>query len=125
MSSRPLPILAAVVLLLFEAVTSLPIFWQSLFPGVEEPPPAFIYVGYVAGLACLVAVVGLWLLKPWGFWATLIAAVLTFLLAVPGLVDAPPELRGIIALTAVAAILIAILVALPASRRALASGGTG
>ena len=122
MGSRPLPILAAIVLLLFEAATNLPIFWESLFPGVEEPPAFFIYTGYVAGVACLVAAVGLWLLRPWSFWVTLIVALLNLLMALPGPVLAPPEIRGVIALTAVAAILIAVLVALPASRRALAPG---
>ena len=119
MRSPPLPVAAAAILLVLESLTGFQFLWDYLFPGVEGPPWFIVYPGYVVGVAGLVIAVGLWQLKRWSFWATIVDAVLSFLLAAPGLVAAPTELRGAITATAVLAVVIVALVLLPSSRRAL------
>src|SRR5829696_3514025 len=53
-------------------------------------PPAFIlYSGYVVGVVGLVAAVGLWMLKAWSYWTTIVVCALNFLLGAPGVVFAP------------------------------------
>jgi uncharacterized membrane protein (DUF2068 family) len=69
----------------------------------------------------LVVAVGLWMLKAWSYWATIVVCVLNFLLGAPGVVLAPgAALKAIIAVTEVVAVLIIVLVMLPDSRQALA-----
>ena len=130
MSPRPLPVTVAAILLVLLALSDFPWLFDFLFLGVEEPPasgvegpPAFIlYSGYVVGVVGLVVAVGLWMLKAWSYWATIVVCVLNFLLGAPGVVLAPgAALKAVIAVTEVVAILIIVLVVLPDSRRALAS----
>ena len=131
MSSRPLPVTVAAILLVLLALSDFPWLFDFLFLGVEqvavgevEGPPAFIlYSGYVLGVVGLVVAVGLWMLKAWSYWATIVVCVLNFLLGAPGVVLAPgAALKAVIAVTEVVAILIIVLVVLPDSRRALATG---
>ena len=128
MSPRPLPVTVAAILLVLLALSDFPwlfdLFFLTLFPvGDVEGPPAFIlYSGYVVGVVGLVVAVGLWMLKAWSYWATIVVCVLNFLLGAPGVVLAPgAALKAVIAVTEVVAILIIVLVVLPDSRRALAS----
>ena len=130
MSSRPLPVTVAAILLVLLALSDFPWLFDFFFLGVEqvavgevEGPPAFIlYSGYVVGVVGLVVAVGLWMLKAWSYWATIVVCVLNFLLGAPGVVLAPgAALKAVIAVTEVVAILIIVLVVLPDSRRALAS----
>ncbi len=120
MRSRPLPVTVAAILLVLVCLEDLPFPWLLLFPGVEEPPAFIIYSGIVLAIAGLVAAVGLWMLKKWSFWATIVICVLNFLLGAPGVVLAPTvAVRVNIAITEVVAVLIIVLVVLPSSRRAL------
>ena len=89
---------------------------------MEEPPAFVIYSGYVVGIVGLVVSVGLWMLKPWSYWATIVVCVLNFLAGAPGVIMAPgAALKAVIAVTEIVAVLIIVLVMLPDSRRALAS----
>src|SRR5919112_368391 len=126
-----MPLLAVIILLVLLALSDFPWLFDFLFLGVEqvevgevEGPPAFIlYSGYVLGVVGLVVAVGLWLLKAWSYWATIVVCVLNFLLGAPGVVLAPgAALKAIIAVTEVVAVLIIVLVMLPDSRQALATG---
>jgi hypothetical protein len=93
-----------------------------LFPMTVEPPAFILYSGYVLGIVGLVVAIGLWMLKKWSFWAAIIVCVLNFLFGLPGLLFAPgAALKAVIALTEVVAVLVIVLVMLPASRRALAA----
>ena len=124
MSPRPLPVTVAAILLVLLSLTNFPWLYDFLFAAGEfEGPPAFIlYSGYVLGVVGLVVAVGLWMLKAWSYWATIVVCVLNFLLGAPGVVLAPgAALKAVIAVTEVVAILIIVLVVLPDSRRALAS----
>src|SRR5215203_4499753 len=121
MSRRPLALSVAAILLVLLSLFNFPWPFELLFPGAEEPPAFVIYSGYVVGIAGLVAAIGLWMLKPWSYWATIVVCVLNFLLGAPGVVFAPgAALKVLIAVTEVVAVLIIVLVVLPDSRRALA-----
>src|SRR5215210_1102080 len=121
MNSRPLPVTVAAILLVLLSQFDFPWPYELLFPGVEEPPAFLNYLGYVVGVVGLVAAVGLWMLKPWSYWTTIVVCALNFLLGAPGVVFAPgAALKALIAVTMVVAILIVVLVVLPDSRRALA-----
>ena len=121
MSPRPQPVTVAAILLVLLSLFNFPWIYELLFPGAEGPPPALLYSGYVVGVVGLVAAVGLWMLKPWSYWTTIVVCALNFLLGAPGVVFAPgAALKALIAVTEVVAILIIVLVVLPDSRRALA-----
>jgi len=93
------------------------------FPGMEEAPAFVIYSGIVLGIVGLIVAVGLWMMKRWSYWATIVVSVLNFLLGAPGVVMAPGvALKAAIAVSEVVAVLIIVLVVLPSSRQALAAG---
>jgi hypothetical protein len=120
MRSRPLPVTAAAILLVLLSLFDFPLPYMLLFPGVEEPPAFVIYSGYVLGIVGLVTAVGLWMMKGWSLWATIVVCVLNLLLGAPGVVLAPTAaMRATVAVTEVVAVLIIVLVVLPSSRRAL------
>src|SRR5215212_2461991 len=120
MSPRPLAVTVAAILLVLLSLFDFPWPYEILFPGVEEPPAFLNYLGYVLGVVGLVAAVGLWMLKPWSYWTTIIVCVLNFLLGAPGVVLAPgAALKVLIAVLEVVAVLIIVLVVRPDSRRAL------
>jgi hypothetical protein len=122
MSSRPLPVIVAAILLVLLSLLDFPWPYELLFPGAEEPPAFILYSGYVVGIVGLVVAIGLWMLKPWSLWATLVVCVLNFLFGLPGLLFAPgAALKAVIALTEIVAVLIIVLVMLPISRRAFRS----
>ena len=120
MRPRPLPVMVAAILLVLLSLTNFPWLYELLFPGAEEPPAFILYLGYVVGVAGLVAAVGLWMLQKWSYWVTIVVCVLNFLLGAPGVIMAPgAALKAFIAVSEVVAVLIIVLVVLPDSRRAL------
>ena len=120
MRSRPLPLTVAAILLVLLSLFDFPLPWMLLFPGVEEPPAFVIYSGYALGIVGLVVAVGLWMMKAWSYWATIIVCVLNLLLGAPGVIMAPTAaVRATVAVTEVVAVLIIVLVVLPPSQRAL------
>ena len=122
MPSRPLPVIVAAILLVLLSLFNFPWPYEFLFPGAEEPPAFIIYSGYVVGIAGLVVAIGLWMLKPWSLWATIVVCALNFLFGLPGLLFAPgAALKALIAVTEIVAVLVIVLVMHPSSRRALAA----
>jgi uncharacterized membrane protein (DUF2068 family) len=102
------------------SLSNLPVFWTSLFPGAEEAPDWVIYSGYVLLALGLIASYGLWTLKRWSYRGSLVVAALNFLLAVPGLFEAPGVgLRVTIGVSALVALAIIALVLRPEARQAL------
>jgi hypothetical protein len=119
MRSRPLPVTVAAIIQALFSLLSLP---GPLLPGSEGVPAVVLYSGIVLGVGGLVASAGLWMLKKWGLWLTIIVNVLGALSAAPGLVVAPNAALGAAALVGVLiSVLILVLVVLPSSRRALAN----
>src|SRR5215217_1665038 len=122
MSPRPLAVTVAAILLVLLSLFDFPWPYEILFPEVEEPPAFVIYSGYVVGVVGLVVTVGLWMMKRWSYWATIVVCVLNFLSGAPGVIMAPgAALKAVVAVTEIVAILIIVLVMLPDSRRALAT----
>ena len=124
MRPRPLPVTVAAILLVLLSLTNFPWLYDFLFAAGEfEGPPAFIlYSGYVVGIVSLVVAVGLWMLKAWSYWATIVVCVLNFLIGLPPLLLLPgAALKAFFAVWEVVAVLIIVLVMHPTSRRALAA----
>jgi hypothetical protein len=123
MSPRPLPVTVGAILLVLLSLMNFPFPWWFLFPGVDEPPAFVVYSGIVVGLVGLVVATGLWMLKKWSLRAALIVCVINFVLGAPGVVMGPTAaLRATVLVTEVVAVLIIVLVVVPSSRRALATG---
>lgn len=85
MRTRPLTVTVAAVLL---ALLSLVNLLSPLFPS-EGVPSFVIYLGVVLGIVGLIAAGGLWVLKGWSVWLTIIVCVLNILSAAPGIAFAP------------------------------------
>jgi uncharacterized membrane protein (DUF2068 family) len=91
-------------------------------PGAEEAPAAIVYVSIVLGILGIVAAVGLWMMKPWSLWATIIVCVINILLNVFGLFAVPTfALQAFTAVQGLGFILALVLVVIPTSRHALAA----
>src|SRR5215210_8036195 len=119
MGTRPMPITVAVVL---QALFSLANLFSPLFFGSEDVPAVVIYGGVVLGIVGLVATFGLWMLRKWGVWLTIILSVLNILSAAPGVVVAPDAVLQVAAtITVVGYAVLIVLVILPTSRRAFAA----
>ena len=118
MRSRPQTVtVAAVVLVVFSLVNLI----SPLLPS-EGIPEFVIYLGVVLGIAGLAAAAGLWMLRKWSMWLTIVVSVVNFLSAAPGLAFAPNAALQVAAtITVVGSAIIIVLVVLPASRRALAT----
>jgi|SRR5215210_298998 len=118
MRSRPQAVTVAAVLL---ALFSLANLISPLLPS--EGVPAFvIYLGVVLGIAGIAAAAGLWMLKKWSIWLTIIVSALNLLSAAPGVAFAPNAALQVAAtITVVGSAIIIVLVVLPISRRAFAA----
>ena len=123
MRTRPLPVTVAAILMVIFSLMNFPGPWWYLVPGaVEETPMFVIYSGIVLGIVGVVAAVGLWMMKRWGLWLTIVVSVINILFNALGLVMAPgAALKAAIALQTIGFILTVVLVVLPDSRRALAA----
>ena len=123
MRSRPQAVTIAALLMALFSLMNFPGPWWYAVPGAMEQTPMFvIYSGIVLGIVGIVAAVGLWMLKTWSYWATIVVSVLNILLNVSGL--AMVQSGGLLALIAVQTIgfiLVIVLVVLPASRRTFAA----
>ena len=122
MRSRPQSVTVAAILLVLLSLFGFPWPWMLLFSGVENPPAFIYYSGIVLGIVGLLVAFGLWMLKTWSFWATIIVAVLNLLLGAPGIVLGPNAgIQVATAVLAVVTVLIIVLVVLPSSRGAFAT----
>ena len=122
MRSRPLPVtVAAILMALFSVLNNFPGPWWDAIPGVvEETPMIVVYVSYVLGIAGIVAAVGLWMIKTWGLWLSIVVSVLNILLNGFGVFAVlSGALQAALAVGAIGFVLTLVLVVLPSSRRAL------
>ena len=114
-TQRPLPVAIAIVLL---AVLSL---GNLLSPIILSEAGSAVYAIIVLGVLGLVAAGGLWMLKRWALWLTIVVSVLNILAAAPGLAFAQDLTGRALAMIGVVGFgLIILLVVLPNSRRAYA-----
>ena len=116
MHSRPETVSVASVLL---ALLSLP---NVLYPllALEGELLPLIYLTVVFGVAGLIAAAGLWMLKRWASWVSIVVCLLGGIFSwAPVIPQAPTALhRGLAAVVVVSSIIIIVLVVLPTSRRA-------
>jgi uncharacterized membrane protein (DUF2068 family) len=126
MSPRPVAVTVAAILMALFSLINFPGPWWYAVPGaMEETPMIVLYVGIVLGIGGLVAAVGLWMLKKWGWWATIIVSVINILLNLSGLAMVQSgALRAAIAVQTIGFILTIVLVVLPSARRALAASSS-
>jgi len=118
MHSRPQTVSAAAVLLALFSVLNL-LF--PLFP-IEGILASASYLAVVESAAGLAGAIGLWRLRKWGIWLTIIVSVLNLVDAAGGVVGAPNSALQVAAtLTVVGFVLIIVLVVLPSSRHAFRS----
>ncbi len=116
MRSRPPTVTVAAVLSALISLLNLPF---PLLPGSEGVPAVVVYGGVVLGVLGLVGAAGLWMLKRWGLWITVVVSVLNLLAAAPGIGGGPNAVLRTAALVGVVvSALIIVLVLLPTSRRA-------
>ena len=117
MRSRPLPVtVAAIVLALFS------VLYDLSFPlWAEEELPVFsVYLIVVVGVVGLVAAAGLWMLRRWGFFLTVIVSMLNILVAAPWIaVESQATGKLLAGVTTVGFALVLVLVMQSSSRRAL------
>ena len=118
--TRPTPVTVAAVLLALFSVLNLV---STLIPAFSNGVPAVVVYGSaVLGLVGLVAAYGLWTLRRWGLWLTIVLSVLNILSAAPGIAFAPTTVLFVAAIvTVVGFALIVVLVLVPTSRRAFAA----
>jgi hypothetical protein len=91
----------------------------STFMPMEGVPAFVVYLGIVLGVVGLVAAGGLWMLKRWALWLTIVVSVLNILSSAPGLAFAPtPTLRILATVGVVGFAVVVVLAVLPSSRRA-------
>jgi uncharacterized membrane protein (DUF2068 family) len=112
--TRPQTVTIAAILL---ALLSLANFLAPLM--LPAGAGSVVYLIIVLGVLGLVAAGGLWMLKRWALWLTIVVSVLNILAAAPGLVFAT-DLSGRVLATigVVGFALVILLVVLPGSRRA-------
>src|SRR5918912_4290932 len=112
MRSRPLPVVFAAILMALFSLMNFPGPWWYAIPGAMEETPMFvIYAGIVLGIVGIVTAVGLWMLKRWGLWLTIVVSVINILFNVLGLVMAPgAALKAAIAVQTIGFILTVVLV---------------
>src|SRR5215208_1823283 len=121
MSPRPQPLTVAAILLTLFSLMNFPGPWWYAVPGAAELTPMFVlYSGILLGVVGLVAAVGLWMMKTWSLWLTIVVCVVNILFNVSGLVMVlSGGLKALIAVQAIGFVLTLVLVVLPATRRAL------
>ncbi len=118
MRPRPQTVTVAAALL---AVFSLANLISPLLSS-EGVPEFVIYLGVVLGLAGLVTAAGLWMLRKWSMWLSIIVSALNILSAAPGIAFGPNASLQIAAtITVVGSAIIIVLVVLPTSRHAFAA----
>ena len=113
------PTLVIVAMILFALMTAFGLFTPF---GPSGPTlPFVLFAGIVEGVGGVIALVGLWLMKRWGWLLTVIIAALSVLVSVLGLVGAPTPGKVVSAAIIVVNAVVLVLLLLPAARVAFAS----
>ena len=114
MTIRPLPVTIAVVLL---TILSLANLLSPLMPS-GGVPTFVVYLGVALGVLGLIGALGLWMLKRWALWLTIVISVLNILSAAPGLAFAPtPTLKVLATIGVVGFAVVIVLAVLPGPHR--------
>lgn len=115
-AARPMPVTVAIVLSLVNIIGNFVGF--ALPTGGEAVPTIVIVSSIVLGVAGIPAVVGLWLLRRWGFILTLVVTALNLLSALPGIPAGPTAAIKVFSVVfALISVVIIVLVTRPEARR--------
>jgi uncharacterized membrane protein (DUF2068 family) len=114
--TRPAPVVAAVVLSVVLIIANFAGFF--LPANGQSVPLIVIILSVVPGLAGIPAAIGLWQLRRWGYFLTLVVTAINAIAGLPGLPLGPTVAIKVfsVAMTLVS-IVILVLVTLPDSRR--------
>lgn len=116
-TQRPGPVTVAFVLLALLSVLN---FISPLLP--TDYPTIVLFLGGALGVVGLLAAAGLWQMRRWGLFLTIIASLLNILLAAPGIFAEPHATGKLLAgVTTVGFALVIVLVMRSNSRRAFAA----
>lgn len=116
-TQRPGPVTVAFVLLALLSVLN---FMSPLLPTAY--PTIVLFLGGALGVVGLLAAAGLWQMRRWGLFLTIIASLLNILLAAPGIFAEPHATGKLLAgVTTVGFALVIVLVMRSNSRRAFAA----
>jgi uncharacterized membrane protein (DUF2068 family) len=114
-----MPVTVAVVLSVLVIVLN---FISPLLPqgtGDQQVPASVIVVGIVLGVLGVPAALGLWLLRRWGYIATLVVTAINLLLALPGIFAGPAAwIKALSAVFVLVCAAIIVLVTRPEARGA-------
>jgi hypothetical protein len=116
--SRPLTVTVATILLALISLLNLLGLW---LPGADEIPTVVLYAGIVQGILGFLATVGLWMLRTWGLWLSLVISAINLLTTAPGLVLPDAATMFLAFVGVIVPALTIVLVVLPTSRRAFAA----
>ena len=115
----PAMTVAFVLLALLSVVNMVPPSLMASPAEAAEVPALVTYLGVILGIVGLVAAYGLWALKRWGVWLTIILSAVNILLSVPSTLYAPTvAIQVYNSVSGVAFALVIVLFLLPTSRRA-------
>ena len=116
---RPANVTTASILLILLSLFNLSASFQ---PDAIKPPQPIIIWALVTGIVGLIAVVGLWSSKRWGWLVTVILSVLNMLGPISGIFVAPTVGGKVISVGLIIGYgLVPVLVTLPTTRKAFAS----
>ncbi len=117
--SRPVAITVAVVLSALMVIAN---FASPVLPsgsGDDKVPTSVIVIGFVLGVLGIGVAVGLWMLRKWGYIATIVVSAVNLLLAAPGIAFGPGAgVRVLCVLVVLVCAAIIVLVTRPEARRA-------
>ncbi len=116
-TKRPVPVTVAVVLLALLGVLN---FVSPFLP--TDYPTFILFLGVAFGVVGLLAAAGVWRLRRWGLWLTIVVSVLNLVFSVPGIFAEPHATGKLLAgVTTVGFALVIVLVMRSNSRRAFAA----
>lgn len=123
-TQRPMTVTVAASLLGLSSALSVA---TTFIPTFSEGVPAVVvYGGTALGVLGLIAAYGLWALRRWGVWLSVVLSALNLPSAAPGIAFAPTTALFVFATASViGSALIIVLVLMPASRRAVAAESVG
>src|SRR5215203_2141316 len=117
MPTRTPSVNVAIILLALGSLLNVITPWIPIMGGI---PAVVVYAGVVLGVLGLVGALGLWMLKRWALWLSILVSVLNILAAAPGMLGAAPSttLRVLATVGVVGFALVILLAVVPSSWRA-------
>jgi uncharacterized membrane protein (DUF2068 family) len=118
-TKRPNILIATSLLLVLSALFVCGILLLSISDGTDPGLAITISVGVLVDVLDLVAATGVFVVKRWGMWLTVVASVFALVFAIGGAVLTDPSLTKVLCIVLTAlTVLVIVLVMLPSARQA-------